>query len=46
MSEFDEQHGVARSRTLSRTTAFTDAAVAIALTLLILPLVDVGGGGR
>ena len=43
MSEFDEQHGVARSRTLSRTTAFTDAAVAIALTLLILPLVDVAG---
>lgn len=29
------------SRTLDRVTAFTDAAVAIALTLLVLPLVDV-----
>src|ERR1700710_2837953 len=30
----------ARVRTLSRTAAFTDASVAIALTLLILPLAD------
>jgi uncharacterized membrane protein len=29
-----------RRRTLERITAFTDAAVAIALTLLVLPLVD------
>ncbi|QSB12659.1 DUF1211 domain-containing protein [Natronosporangium hydrolyticum] len=29
------------SRPLDRTTAFTDAAVAIALTLLVLPLVEV-----
>jgi uncharacterized membrane protein len=29
------------SRALARVTAFTDAAVAIALTLLVLPLVDV-----
>jgi len=29
------------SRALDRVTAFTDAAVAIALTLLVLPLVDV-----
>ncbi|MCW3839540.1 TMEM175 family protein [Micromonospora yasonensis] len=29
-----------RERTLQRTTAFTDAGVAIALTLLVLPLVD------
>jgi uncharacterized membrane protein len=29
------------SRALNRVTAFTDAAVAIALTLLVLPLVDV-----
>jgi uncharacterized membrane protein len=30
-----------RKRSLERVTAFTDAAVAIALTLLVLPLVDV-----
>jgi uncharacterized membrane protein len=30
-----------RKRSLERVTAFTDAAVAIALTLLVLPLVDI-----
>jgi uncharacterized membrane protein len=38
----DERH--ARSRTMSRTMAFTDASVAIALTLLILPLTDAATG--
>ena len=33
----------AREHTLERTLMFTDAAVAIALTLLVLPLVDVAG---
>ena len=33
----------AREHTLERTLTFTDAAVAIALTLLVLPLVDVAG---
>jgi uncharacterized membrane protein len=33
------------SRELERVTAFTDAAVAIALTLLVLPLVDVAHEG-
>ncbi|HLT62110.1 MAG TPA: TMEM175 family protein [Microlunatus sp.] len=32
-------------RALDRITAFTDAAVAIALTLLVLPLVDIAHGG-
>lgn len=32
------------SRALDRVTAFTDAVVAIALTLLVLPLVDVAHG--
>lgn len=32
-------------RALDRVTAFTDAAVAIALTLLVLPLVDIAHGG-
>jgi len=33
-----------RKRSLERVTAFTDAAVAIALTLLVLPLVDIATG--
>lgn len=33
--------GRTETRTLDRVTAFTDAAVAIALTLLVLPLVDI-----
>jgi uncharacterized membrane protein len=32
------------SRSLERVTAFTDAAIAIALTLLVLPLVDLARG--
>ncbi|HEY8471909.1 MAG TPA: TMEM175 family protein [Natronosporangium sp.] len=34
------------TRALDRVTAFTDAAVAIGLTLLVLPLVDLAHGGE
>jgi uncharacterized membrane protein len=40
VSELADEQRSARTRTLARTVAFTDASVAIALTLFILPLAD------
>jgi TMEM175 potassium channel family protein len=44
VTDADPSRAEARRRTLERTIAFTDAAVAIALTLLVLPLVDIANG--
>jgi uncharacterized membrane protein len=40
VSDADSSYRTVRAHSLERTIVFTDAAVAIALTLLVLPLVD------